>query len=286
MATAVALVILSHCSTGEAATTIDAASRYAYGANVGWVNFAGDVSNGAVIGEYACSGYVYAANIGWINLGSGTPTNGIYYQNISANDFGVNQDGIGNLRGYAYGANIGWINFENTGAPKVDLKTGKFSGSIYSANCGWISLSNASAFVQTDTIAPGADADGDGIADAWELQYFGNLITANATSDFDHDGVSDLSEYLQGTDPRDASNYLRITGFSTASFGSPSTLTWTSVPTRLYHVIESTSLAVPNWYDSVFGLITSDGATTTRMVTDTNSPMRFFRVEALKPLSP
>jgi len=38
--------------------------------------------------------------MGWISLGSGTPTNGIYYQNQSASDYGVNQDGLGNLRGF------------------------------------------------------------------------------------------------------------------------------------------------------------------------------------------
>src|SRR6516165_8348208 len=148
--------ILHSSFPARAATTIDPANKYAYGANIGWTDWRGDTNNGAVIGEYVCSGYIYAANVGWINLGSGSPTNGIYYQNFSANDFGVNQDGLGNLRGYAYGANIGWINFENTGAPLLDLKTGKLSGFIYSANCGWISLSNALAFVQTDTIAPGA----------------------------------------------------------------------------------------------------------------------------------
>ena len=112
----------------RAATTIDSVNRHAWGANLGWVDWYADGANGAVIGQYVCSGYIYSANVGWINLGSGSPANGIQYQNNSATDFGVNQDGLGNLRGYAYGANIGWINFENTGAPKADLGTGKLSG--------------------------------------------------------------------------------------------------------------------------------------------------------------
>jgi M6 family metalloprotease-like protein len=41
-----------------------------------------------------------------------------------------------------------------------------------------------------------ADSDNDSIADDWEMQYFGNLTTANATSDFDKDGYSDRQEYL------------------------------------------------------------------------------------------
>jgi hypothetical protein len=129
-------------SSVHAGTTIDPVNKYAYGANISWMDWSGgtgQTANGAVIGEYVCSGYIYSANVGWINLGSGSPTNGIYYQNLSANDFGVNQDGLGNLRGYAYGANIGWINFETTGAPKVNLVTGKMSGYVWSANCGWIS---------------------------------------------------------------------------------------------------------------------------------------------------
>src|SRR5881396_1065932 len=167
------LLLIGTTISSWAATTINATNNFAYGANIGWLNARGDVTSGAVIGEYVCSGYIWAANVGWIALGSGSPTNGIYYQNLSANDFGVNQDGLGNLRGYAYGANIGWINFENTGAPKVDLKTGNLTGYIYSANCGWISLSNAFAYVQTDTIARGNDSNANGLPDAWEKQYFG-----------------------------------------------------------------------------------------------------------------
>lgn len=278
--------VFFHSSRLEAATTIDSANRYAYGGNIGWVSFVGDTNNGAVIGEYVCSGYIYSANVGWINLGNGAPTNGIYYQNLSTNDFGVNQDGLGNLRGYAYCANAGWINFENLGAPKFDLKTGNFSGYVYSANCGWISLSSAFSYVQTDTIRPGVDSDGDGIADAWELQHFGNLTTANAKSDFDGDGFTDLQEYLAGTDPKDASSYLRITASTTAPMGATNMLTWTSVPTRNYHVQESLSLSPPAWYDSALGLISPDGAFTTRNVADSNAPIRFYRVQAVKPLSP
>ena len=145
--------ILLHSSFVHAATTVDAVNHYAYGANIGWLDWRGDTANGAVVGLQVCSGYIYSANVGWINLGNGTPVNGQTYLNNSATDFGVNRDAQGNLRGYAYGANIGWINFEATGAPKMDLLTGNFSGYAYSANCGWISLSNATAYVQSTVFA-------------------------------------------------------------------------------------------------------------------------------------
>ncbi|MCW5198756.1 hypothetical protein VU06_03295, partial [Desulfobulbus sp. F3] len=40
------------------------------------------------------------------------------------------------------------------------------------------------------------DSDGDGIDDAWEEYWFGDLTTASASSDYDKDGYSDLQEYL------------------------------------------------------------------------------------------
>jgi hypothetical protein len=270
--------------TARAGTTVNAVNKFAYGANLGWLDWRGDTTSGAVIGEYVCSGYIYAANVGWINLGSGSPSNGIQYQNNSGSDFGVNQDGLGNLRGYAYGANVGWLNFENTGAPKVDLQTGIISGFVWSANCGWISLSNAMAYVQTDTIAPGVDSNNDGIPDAWELLNFGTLnIDPNA--DPDNDGMSNREEYLAGTDPNNAQDALQI---STASFGPDGTtvsLTWSSVPTRRYYIQKTSDLTAP-WTDSGLGLISPDGATTTRTFGDTAAPARFYRVQAVRPLAP
>src|SRR2546423_15704521 len=65
-------LLLGSFASGWALTTIDATNQYAYGANIGWMDWRGDTNNGAVIGEYGCSGYIYAANVGWINLGSGS----------------------------------------------------------------------------------------------------------------------------------------------------------------------------------------------------------------------
>ena len=44
------------------------------------------------------------------------------------------------------------------------------------------------------------DTDFNGMPDNWEVQYFGHLGN-NATADPDNDGVSNLNEYLQGTNP-------------------------------------------------------------------------------------
>jgi hypothetical protein len=285
LATVSACCLLPFAFTAGAGTTIDAVNKYAYGANIGWINAYADGANGAVIGDYYCMGYLYAANVGWISLGSGTPANGIQYQNNAANDFGVNQDGLGNLRGYAYGANIGWINFENTGAPKVDLRTGILSGYVWSANCGWISLSNAFAYVQTDTLWPGPLAP-DGLPVPWLLSNFGTT-NVNANADPDHDGMSNAQEYQAGTNPNDANSVLRITAQSFGPGGSTANLTWNSVSTRVYFIQKNLNLATPNWVDSGLGLVPpSLGFSTTIGFTDTNAPTRVYRVQAVKPLGP
>jgi hypothetical protein len=271
----------------QAGTTIDAVNKYAYGANVGWMDWSGgtgETASGAVIGAYVCSGYIYSANVGWINLGSGSPTNGIYYQNLSGNDFGVNQDGLGNLRGYAYSANVGWLNFESNGAPAVNMVTGQMSGYVWSANCGWISLDNIYAYVQTDTISPGALAP-DGLPIAWLLTYFGTT-NVNADADPTDKGMTIGQDYLAGTNPNSSNSVLKITSESFASGGTSGSLTWESVPTRYYYVEETLSLNPTNWTTNSVGLVSPEGSSTTSSFTDAGEPDRFYRIQAVRPLTP
>ena len=292
----VALVLLlstvgSQLSSSYAATTINPVNRHVYGANLGWLEWQGDTNNGAVIGEFVCSGYIYSGNVGWIHLGSNAPANQIQYQNDSAADYGVNHDGLGNLRGYAYGANVGWINFETNGNPHVDLKTGALSGYAYSANCGWISLSNVFAHVQTAFIQPGLDSDGDGITDAWELTYTNSLSAFSATTDADSDGLSDLAEHGADTSPLDPGDFLRITAYSTLYGGGSETnlLTWTSKETRCYQLDSRTNLTIGSaWEDETSVFAPDAGALTARTLILPSSPLaeRYFRVEAIKPLQP
>jgi hypothetical protein len=54
-----------------AETIINETNHVAYGANIGWVEMRGDITNGAVMGPYTCTGVVWSANCGWISLGNG-----------------------------------------------------------------------------------------------------------------------------------------------------------------------------------------------------------------------
>ena len=217
-------------------------------------------------------------------MGDGAPANGIQYQNDTASDFGVNLDADGNLRGLAYGANIGWISFDNSGAPRVDLLNGVLNGYVYGANVGWIALSGPSFSMQVDSVAAGADRDGDGIADAWELSYAGDLSTFSASGDYDGDGQSDLQEYLADTNPADRADHLEIVGVSLGPDGA--TLTWSTKPTRLYQVETRPDWDPTHpWLDAGLGLQLPDGDVTTRTI-PAGVSRGFFRIQVLRPLSP
>ena len=281
------LVLLGSLASGWAATTIDANNAYAYSANAGWMNAYADCTNGAVLGQWYCTGYIYSANVGWICLGNG-PTNGCAYSNTSGNDWGVNNIGGGQLSGLAYGANIGWIEFEQTyGMPQVNLLNGQLSGCAYSANCGWISLSNTVAVLQTDSLSPGPlDGNGSGLPIAWEMQYCGGT-NINPNADPTGKGMSILQDYLAGTDPNNSNSVLRLTSLKANPQGTVATSTWTSVSSRFYYIVERTNLLAGAWTTNALGMVCPDaGPTTTRALTDSAASSRYFRVQAVIPLSP
>ena len=272
--------------SAAAVTSIHATNRYGYGANVGWINARGDITNGAVLGYSYCTGYLWSANAGWISLGNG-PTNGWHYSNTSSNDWGVNHDGDGQLAGYAYGANIGWITFEQAqGQPRIDLRTGNLSGYVWGANVGWISLSNAQAYVQS-TLAPGPDTDGDGIPDAWEQWRTGGLTTlSNGLADADADGVPDASEYLADTDPL-TGEHLEI--LSLVGAHGTNTVTWSSRPTRLYQVEATNGLAdsAGDWTNVGGGLLGPPAISPAQAsVAQAGATATYYRVRAVVPLAP
>ncbi|MCP4254072.1 MAG: hypothetical protein GY775_11820 [Candidatus Scalindua sp.] len=103
-------------------------SRYAYGENVGWLNFKPALGTGVTVTDTEVSGYAWQENIGWINL--------------SHAQGGVVNDGIGNLSGYAWGENVGWINFAPTNGGVFINACGEFNGSAWGENVGWISFSS------------------------------------------------------------------------------------------------------------------------------------------------
>lgn len=123
--------------------TIDSTNKYAWGENIGWLNFG--FSGGNVnVTDSGLTGFVWSENYGWINLHANDLSSG-----------NVTNNGEGILGGNAWGQGLGWINF--TGV--IIDTNGVFSGyatiskdsSKISFNCSNTSSCGLSDFkVSTD----------------------------------------------------------------------------------------------------------------------------------------
>ncbi|MCJ7622564.1 MAG: class F sortase [Anaerolineaceae bacterium] len=117
---------------------IDPTDKWAWGTNIGWINFA--PTHGSVTAyDDHLEGYVWGENIGWIRLGSYARGSSHTYANDAADTYGVNHNGSGVLSGYAWGTNVGWINFNPThGGVTINPSTGSFDGYAWGENIGWV----------------------------------------------------------------------------------------------------------------------------------------------------
>ena len=80
-----------------------------------------------------------------------------------------------------------------------------------------------------------ADANSNGMSDAWEQQNFGTVSpTRTRSTDTDGDGAPDYEEFVSGSNPNGAGSYLTV---ATPEIVGPNLrLTWASVPGRSYRV--------------------------------------------------
>ena len=121
-----------------AAGNIDAVNKYAWGTNIGWVNF-NPTHGGVTVYTDHLEGYAWAENIGWIRLGTCTGGSPCTHANTSPTNYGVNRAADGKLSGYAWSTTAGWINFSPThGGVTIDPATGAFDGYAWAENVGWV----------------------------------------------------------------------------------------------------------------------------------------------------
>lgn len=92
-----------------------------------------------------------------------------------------------------------------------------------------------------DCAPPSPDSDNDGIDDAWELFWFGDLVTANATSDWDGDGFIDFHEFLAGTGPKDPNAFLMVDDVKPNANGAL-IVQWPGATGKVYNVLRTTNL--------------------------------------------
>ena len=67
---------------------------------------------------------------------------------------------------------------------------------VFTATDGALTTSRRAVLIINSVL----DSDGDGLLDNWELEKFGNL-SRDGSGDYDGDGISDLEEFLLGSDP-------------------------------------------------------------------------------------
>lgn len=94
------------------------------------------------------------------------------------------------------------------------------------------------AITLDDPILPSTDTDGDGLPDWWELQYFDSRTGAQPHDDPDGDGMTNLEEYLAGTDPLAPGSSLAFMAISCQPHGL--VLRWSSVAGRFYSLWHAT----------------------------------------------
>jgi len=115
--------------------------------------------------------------------------------------------------------------------------------------------------------------------DAWELRNgFDPTLPNDAASDPDNDGMSNLAEFLSGTNPRDPSSLFRVELADATD--SNLTIQFTAQPGRAYRIEYTDGLFPASW--TGLSDVPSGDTVRTIVVSDPTSidqrPTRFYRV--------
>lgn len=94
-------------------------------------------------------------------------------------------------------------------------------------------------------VLPAGDWDDDGLPNHWEFEHFGSPTNAMAGDDPDGDGMTNLEEWLAGTDPNDFESFLGITEIKLTPEGTQ--LIWRGNGEREY-ILSALSAGGTNWF--------------------------------------
>jgi len=119
------------------------------------------------------------------------------------------------------------------------------------------------------------DANSNGISDAWETNQFGSVSPGRTQfTDTDGDGMTDLAEFMAGTNPTNSASALRFTVPVTQNIGV-TRLDWPTVPGRSYRVHGSSDLVA---WSVAQDWMRANGTILSFTAPSTNG-FKFFRLE-------
>jgi hypothetical protein len=110
------------------------------------------------------------------------------------------------------------------------------------------------------------------------MANFGNLA-ANPGEDADQDGLSNLQEYLNGTDPKNSGSVLAFTG--SVKGDTALTLNWKSTSGKKYQLQYKADLGAATWED-VGSPLTAGGSSANSQVQLNATGSGFFRVKLVE----
>lgn len=125
------------------------------------------------------------------------------------------------------------------------------------------------------------DYNGDGLSDDWQMLYFMSADSPNAAPwlDYDLDGMTNLQEYLAGTNPTDPASVLSITSFNINWAAQSFQLTFPSLLEHNYQVQRTANLTNLEWKGFTNAVFGSGSSLLTVGPLSTNEPSMFYRVQ-------
>lgn len=124
---------------------------------------------------------------------------------------------------------------------------------------------------------PGADSDGDGMGDAWEVQFSLNPVAIDSADDKDGDGADNLAEYLAGSNPSDPASVLKVSA-TRSPVSDGIFLQWPSVLGHQYSVHATAGLTNGGVWQALITGMPGTGGAVEFEVRPTAATPRFFRV--------
>ena len=133
---------------------------------------------------------------------------------------------------------VAYQTFLTAGTYYIKIKSTGAGDPFNSLPSGYSNYGSRGRYNMVFTDIINTDADGDGMLDSWEQQYF-NTITFLPNADADADGFNNLDEFIAGTNPTNSNSFFNLNAFKG---DNNFILQWNSVDNRIYNVLINNNL--------------------------------------------